>query len=144
MGDSVIFLQSITVIQGPKWRICKHRAPNPEFSLTSGGKKNPSHLTTQSSPVNNIYPGDFPSSCGKQLHVSYDHLFSHCFWCVLLKSKSFPHLIVSVNYLWKSNYLQVIQLFGKVFLIGIDGERISAMDVVFRKIFPDIVPDVSH
>lgn len=37
-----------------------------------------------------------------------------------------------------------MQFFGKAFLIGKDGEKISSMDVVFRKIFPNIVPDVSH
>lgn len=66
------------------------------------------------------------------------------FLCELLKSKPFPQLIVFANYLWKSNYLQVMQFFGKAFLIGKDGEKISSMDVVFRKIFPNIVPDVSH
>lgn len=60
---------------------CKHRVPNPEFSLVNGGGGGGeiSLMVAQSSPVNNSYSGELSSSCRKQLYVSYDHLFSHFF-----------------------------------------------------------------
>lgn len=80
-------------------------------------------------PCNRCYLGGFSWCHGKRLFVSHSHLlftiFYYFFFCVceLLKSKLFPQLIVFANYLWKSNYLPVMQFFGKAFFFLIGKEE---------------------
>lgn len=104
----------------------------PSILTCQWGRKNISLMMAQSSPVNNTYSGPAPL---EECYISAMIMFSHisCV-CELLKSKPFPQLIVFANYLWKSNYLQPIQLLGKALLIGKDGGRLCGC--CFQKNLP--------